>query len=147
MKKFILLLSAALVGVLGIVVVSMFLNREAVTVNAPTSRETEQSPIIGGNRDENGCLGPAGYTYDEKVGACTRNWELDEEQNRAATVVINYIKPGYGTTIVSVEPAPCQGCFDVRIEKYKEGESDFINITLDNWEVVEKVPTNVEGVI
>ena len=36
MKKFILLLSAALIGVLGIVVVSMFLNREAVTVNVPT---------------------------------------------------------------------------------------------------------------
>ncbi|GAG23697.1 unnamed protein product, partial [marine sediment metagenome] len=39
---------------------------------------------IGGERDEHGCLGPAGYTWDENVGACLRDWELNDNQKQAA---------------------------------------------------------------
>ena len=32
----------------------------------------EEAPVIGGERDEHGCLGPAGYTWNEEIGACIR---------------------------------------------------------------------------
>ena len=40
--------------------------------------------LIGGETDDHGCLGPAGYTWDEDVGACIRDWELTEVQKDAA---------------------------------------------------------------
>jgi len=35
--------------------------------------------LLGGERDENGCLGSAGYTWCEKQGNCVRSWELEGE--------------------------------------------------------------------
>jgi len=37
------------------------------------------SVMLGGERDENGCLGSAGYTWCEKQNNCVRSWELDGE--------------------------------------------------------------------
>jgi len=45
------------------------------------SMETvRESPVpeermIGGDRDEHGCLGPAGYTWWEEKQKCLREWE------------------------------------------------------------------------
>jgi len=36
--------------------------------------------IIGGDTDENGCLGPAGYSWNETEQACVREWETGEER-------------------------------------------------------------------
>ena len=33
---------------------------------------------IGGERDEHGCLGPAGYSWDEEIQACARNWSTTD---------------------------------------------------------------------
>jgi len=35
--------------------------------------------MLGGERDENGCLGSAGYTWCEKQSNCVRSWELEGE--------------------------------------------------------------------
>merc|ERR550534_244437 len=40
---------------------------------------THGGNMLGGNRDENGCLGSAGYTWCEKQGNCVRSWELEGE--------------------------------------------------------------------
>ena len=32
-------------------------------------------PIIGGDKDEHGCIGSAGYTWCESKGRCLREWE------------------------------------------------------------------------
>lgn len=39
-------------------------------------------PLIGGNMDEHGCLGTAGYTWDQNNQACVRPWsgEVQSEQ-------------------------------------------------------------------
>ena len=37
---------------------------------------------IGGQRDENGCLISAGYTFEEGVGACARYWEVKAEDKQ-----------------------------------------------------------------
>lgn len=38
-------------------------------------REHLDGKPVGGQRDEHGCLGPAGYTWDESLKACVRPWE------------------------------------------------------------------------
>jgi len=35
--------------------------------------------FVGGDEDENGCLGSAGYTWCEKQNDCVRSWELEGE--------------------------------------------------------------------
>ncbi|MFH1501243.1 MAG: hypothetical protein ABIE22_04835 [archaeon] len=34
--------------------------------------------LIGGDRDEHGCLSPAGYTWNESEQKCVREWETSE---------------------------------------------------------------------
>ena len=67
--------------------------------------EDTKEKLIGGERDENGCLGPAGYSFDEEVNACTRSWELDQEQTQAAKAAVAFVGPSKGLTVVSVEKA------------------------------------------
>jgi len=51
-----------------------------VVRESPVSEER----IVGGDRDEHGCIGSAGYRFSEEIGACIRDWELDDNQGRAA---------------------------------------------------------------
>jgi len=54
--------------------------------------------IIGGQRDEYGCLGPAGYTYNETIDSCVRQWELDErnyiENNEEECELVQFLCAG-----------------------------------------------------
>ncbi|MFH0929184.1 MAG: hypothetical protein V1818_02380 [Candidatus Aenigmatarchaeota archaeon] len=94
---------------------------------------------IGGDRDENGCLGPAGYTWNEDVSACVREWELDEEQKSTATTAVDYVGWKYATTIIQVEPGDCEGCLKVLLE---QGEDrDMITVLVDNGNAVSKTIT------
>jgi hypothetical protein len=92
---------------------------------------------IGGERDEHGCLGPAGYTWDESVGACVREWELDDEQKRAAGIAVEYVGYEYATTITKVVPIQeFEGSFEVTLE---QGENrDLYTVVIDNWTATEK---------
>ncbi|MBU2613002.1 hypothetical protein KJ925_00895 [Patescibacteria group bacterium] len=50
---------------------------------------TDDTPLVGGDRDEYGCIGSAGYRWCEPKGACLRFWETpcyetDEEPIKAA---------------------------------------------------------------
>jgi len=72
---------------------------------------------IGGERDQYGCLGPAGYTWDAEVFACIRAWELsDEDQRRAAKMSASSVGWEKGMTILEVKPTGCTGCFTVNLE-------------------------------
>ena len=81
----------------------------------------QQNPIqreyIGGERDGRGCLGPAGYSYDEKVNACIRKWELDDNQKRAAAIAVESVGYEKGLTVTDVLTAKCPGCFTVKMQK------------------------------
>jgi len=90
-------------------------------------------PVIGGERDEHGCLGPAGYSYNESVNACLREWELNENQKEAAKIAVDSVGYESGLTIIQVMTARCPGCFMVELEKGR----DRIKITLEGWEVKE----------
>lgn len=44
-------------------------------VTACSQAETAQ-PIVGGDRDEHGCIASAGYRWCAKTAQCERPWEL-----------------------------------------------------------------------
>ena len=96
---------------------------------------------IGGERDEHGCLGAAGYSYDADVGACTRNWELDDNQARAAKVAVDYITPVDGATITEVAVGRCPGCFVVTITS---SAYDLYKVTLMDWKAKDLSPEDQE---
>jgi hypothetical protein len=78
----------------------------------------EERPLIGGGRDQYGCLGAAGFSFDVRVGACVRLWEL--EGSEAARIAAEALKPDFGLTIISVAPLDCLGCFTVEADKLGE---------------------------
>lgn len=45
-------------------------------VSEPTPVEPMPVRAVGGDRDEHGCLGAAGYTWCGREAACVRSWEL-----------------------------------------------------------------------
>ena len=93
-----------------------------------------EEKIIGGDRDENNCLIAAGYSFDEEIGACIRNWEIsDEDSKKAAETAVDFIGEE-GLTVVGVEASDCLGCFVVTSDI--DGERVVVN--LDNWEVNEE---------
>lgn len=86
--------------------------------------------LIGGQRDEHGCLGPAGYSWDPEVGACIRPWELkDADQKKAAKIAIAPMS--YYVTVTSVEALNCTGCFIVNLQR-NDNQNQF-EIELENW--------------
>lgn len=89
---------------------------------------------IGGERDEHGCLGPAGYTWNETIGACVREWELNENQKEAARIAVDHEGFEYATTVVGVDTARCPGCFLVHLQK-GTGRTP-VDIMIESWEVV-----------
>jgi hypothetical protein len=85
---------------------------------------------IGGERDQYGCLGPAGYSWDPEIFACIRNWELtDENQRRAAKIATNATGWEKGTTILEVKPTGCEGCFTVNLGQGGRR----LQVSIENW--------------
>jgi hypothetical protein len=75
-KGFIIPLIIAIVAVLaigGVVFVTQKKEVKAPIIIDPISTTT--NPIIGGDKDEHGCLGPAGYSWCEVKNKCLRVWE------------------------------------------------------------------------
>lgn len=46
-----------------------------IDVNINNNADTNQEPMVGNDRDENGCIGSAGYTWCEAKQKCLRVWE------------------------------------------------------------------------
>ena len=118
MKKILLLI----LGIFLLFVLGVFLISDIKTV------------AIGGERDEKGCLGPAGYSFDETINACLREWELDENQKEAARIAVEYIGWEYATTITSVQTARCPGCFTVELEIGEDRIKQ--QLVLENYAVI-----------
>lgn len=91
-----------------------------------------KSPI-GGNRDEHGCLGSAGYNWNEDLGVCLREWELDDNQREAVKIAIQSLD--YEVTIIEVLDTQCLGCFEIRLQRNDNRE--MFNISMEDWKVIE----------
>lgn len=70
MKTLIILLAAGIILTAG--AFTFFRSPEAPPENIPTSVEDE---VVGGDRDEHGCIGSAGYTWCPQLDKCLRVWE------------------------------------------------------------------------
>ena len=91
MNKLLIVLVVALVGFGGY----FFLDRQRVAPEATEElveevQPTEEAgePILGGDADEHGCIGSAGYTWCEPLGKCVRLWEEACVAEEADTGVI-----------------------------------------------------------
>ncbi len=113
--------------------------------------DTPCLPKIGGERDEYGCLGAAGYTYDEEVEACIRTWELDEEQKQIAQLVVGFFGKEYGLT-VSVTSMDCDDCLTVilnnpedEIKRIDVIDNKIKEMTIQECEGIGGEPLNIVG--
>jgi len=89
---------------------------------------------IGGERDLNGCLTPAGYSWDEEVGACTRTWELEGLEKQAARMAV-VVQSFYPVTVVDVKEGGCEYCFVVTLQ----GESEPWDMDIDLTNIIENI--------
>jgi len=100
-----------------------------VVVAALIITYTKQNRNIGGERDEYGCLAAAGYSYDSDIGACTKSWEITEENDKRAAEIAVESTGEEGLTVVSLTDAKCVGCYLVELEK----DSNINEIVVYNW--------------
>ena len=98
-----------------------------------------QEQIVGGDKDEHECIGSAGYRFDEDIKACIRDWELDENQKKAAKIGVEALSLK-DPTIIEVLTARCPGCFTVTLEAGKNRHK----VTIQDWLVVEQSMTPEE---
>jgi len=84
---------------------------------------TENTKPIGGEKDEHGCLGAAGYTYSEEIDACVRPWEIQgDDQINAGRIAVQSMSTttentdNKAYTITEVRTLSCDKCFSVTLE-------------------------------
>jgi len=92
---------------------------------------TTGGEIIGGDTDEHGCLLMAGYSWNESIGACLREWELNENQREAARIAVAPLS--FYVTVTRVDVARCPGCFAVHLQR--NDNRQMIQVTLENWKI------------
>ncbi len=113
------------------------LDNNAIDTNLPN----DSNGLIGGQKDDYGCLGPAGFSYDENVGACVRAWELNESTKNAAKIAVDFVGKEYGLTLVEVITLKCPGCFEVYLSSAKFEQ---YSIAITDW-VPSFMEEEVEG--
>jgi hypothetical protein len=65
-----ILIFVSIIVLLAIATTSIFLLNRDNSLDNPI--------VIGGQRDSHGCLGPAGYSWNETEKGCVREWEIGE---------------------------------------------------------------------
>jgi hypothetical protein len=76
---------------------------------------------IGGQRDSHECLGPAGYSWNASIGACVREWELDQNQRNAAKIAVAPLS--FPVTVLSVAGLDrCPDCYLVTLQRNNNQE-------------------------
>ena len=89
--------------------------------------------VIGGDRDEYGCLGPAGYSWNETISACIREWEFKSEDERKAINMIAAPISSTRLTVVDVKFNNCSGCYSIRFQR--NDNQEYMEAELVNWRI------------
>ena len=97
-----------------------------------------QDTPIGGSRDTNGCLNPAGYGFNEGVGACLRAFEMTPDIMKATKIAVDYVGRGYALTVVSFNSYEEVGAYDIVLERGVERTTQTVYIK--NWNVQSTTP-------
>lgn len=91
-------------------------------------------PVVGGQRDSHGCLGPAGYGFDTDINACVRSFELTPDIAKAAQIAVAHVGAGYALTVVRFNSYEELGAYDIMLERGIERTPETVQIR--NWMVV-----------
>jgi len=73
--------------------------------------------LIGGERDEHGCLIPAGYSWNKTLGVCLREWEADDVSRQVISDIRKDKDEEYGLTFLNISKGDCEGCLIVWLQK------------------------------
>lgn len=112
-----------------IVVAVLIIAVIAIAIALNYTRKNQEN--MGGQKDEHGCLIGAGYSYDKEIGACTRSWELDENQKKAAKIAV--VPLSFPVTVVEVNKLDCEGCYNIKLQRNDNQEQ--IERELNNWQI------------
>ncbi len=77
---------------------------------------------IGGERDEYGCLGPAGYTWNETDQLCVREWTRETCPEDREDFCITVYEPVCGLPTRKQYSNSCFACLDLEVKQFIEGE-------------------------
>jgi len=120
--------------VLGIVLLINGCTNQTVNESSNIQKEEIESEfLIGGQRDEHGCLSPAGYSWNNNLGACIREWELKDNQRKAVQIVSDILE--YEFTVVEVVVGKCPGCFILKLQENDNRE--MFEIRLEDGKITE----------
>ncbi len=86
---------------------------------------------IGGERDSNGCLGPAGYSWNETLQICLREWELKGEDRQMIEKFMPNEQTEYGKTLVKIVPDEGSGWITVWFDTLGRKRSVDLKINVD----------------
>ncbi len=110
-----------------------------VPVTNPVSAESgifsiKNSEIVGGDRDVNGCLISAGYSFNQSVGACIRAFEMTPDIMKASKLAVDSVGSSYALTVASFNSYEEAGAYDIFLEQGVDRVKRTIYIK--NWKVV-----------
>jgi hypothetical protein len=77
---------AILLALLGLAGCEQHNPAEEASGTAESMQMDSQQPaanVVGGDKDEHGCIGSAGYQWCASIQQCVRHWELAKIQNLA----------------------------------------------------------------
>ncbi len=95
--------------------------------------ESYSQKAIGGETDEHGCLGSAGYTWNQTEQTCLREWLSKTDQDykqkfyckpeqRKAEACIEIYQPVCGYPLNETFSNSCFACMDEQVEYHIQGE-------------------------
>ena len=89
-----------------------------ITASTIIIRNGKQKELIGGQRDEYGCLLAAGYTWNETLEVCLREWEIQGDDRQILEYAMNHTSKEYGLTVVNISQSICEEkeCFIVEYD-------------------------------
>ncbi|OGJ15565.1 hypothetical protein A3K73_05250 [Candidatus Pacearchaeota archaeon RBG_13_36_9] len=129
MKKMLILIIVAILAVIFVIgaVICNYYSRQ----NSREDGNGGNGEVIGGQEDSHGCLTGAGYSWNESVGVCIREWELDSEDRRAAEIAIAPLS--YYVTVIEVNKKECGGCYNIKLQRNDNRE--IMEMNLKNWAI------------
>lgn len=93
---------------------------------------SSEKKIIGGDKDEHGCLIAAGYSWNETKEECVREWEEIKktyctEESRDAELCVDVYEPVCGNTFeITLKPKTysnsCFACSEKDVQYYTKEE-------------------------
>jgi len=109
----------------GLLLTSLFLVGCSITTN-----NGDTDPVTAGEK----CNKAEGFTYSTEIKACVKEFNLNANQTKAATMAVETYGTEDGLTITEVKTVRCPSCFDVTLQN-EDGDSSVVKI--DEWAVSE----------